>query len=472
MNAQFSSPAATMQAATAVGAVLTQQAARENHLLSVQAQTSVSTDPVAQLISQGFSVDPMRIANQRATLQASAAKGDATAAGNLRDLDFAEKTQPFVRQAWTMPPAMLDDSIKSAEAQLSQPGANATQSGVNMIKAFKAVRDAQVKARDDEPVTLGAKAGLYALQPVDPNAPLDDTFTAGLKNRDAQAMIAHAQWGGSGSPLTAQEAEAWHQKYAEGTPADRAGIVGQFAKGLSPQTFAAALPQIVSGTNAKSDRPGIAMAAGLFGTAPDIATSILQGIDAQKTDEKYVPTGTNKTTYETSRASYLPAAAFNVASRTDPRGPYSSMQDAIDGRYAFLSAQAKDNSGNVNTSRLKQATDDVTGGVLQHNGAAVIAPARGMTQGQFDGVLWGVSDTDLAAAQTTSGKKIDADYLRSSAKLQARSDGQYYLQVNRDDDHPQYAVTKAGTPFVLDLRGRKPAAVDRADPFSLSQTMP
>ncbi len=459
MNAQFSSPAATAQAATAVGSVLAQQSAREAHLLSMQAQTSVSTDPVAKLVGDGFAVDPMRIANQRALLSASAAKGDATAAGNLRDLDFAEKSQPFIKQAWSTPPAMLDDNIKSMEAQLSTPGANATQTGVNMLNAFKAVRDAQIKARDNEPVTLGAKAGLYALQPIDPNAPLDDTMIGSLKNRDAQAQVAHTQWGGSGSPLTVQEAEAWHQKYSDGTPSDRAAIVGQFAKALSPQTFAAALPQIVSGTNAKSDRPGVAMAAGLFGRAPEIAASILQGIDAQRTDDKYVPTGTNKATYDSSRASYLPAAAFNVASRTDPKGAYSSMQDAIDARYAFLSAQAKDNSGNLNTSRLKQASDDVTGGVLAHNGAPVIAPVRGMTQPQFDGVLWGVTDADLAAAQTTGGKAITADYLRSGAKLQSVADGRYLLQVNRDDDHPQYAATKLGMPFVLDLRGRKPAPV-------------
>ena len=104
--------------------------------------------------------------------------------------------------------------------------------------------------------------------------------------------------------------------------------------------------------------------------------------------------------------------------------------------------------------------------------APVIAPVRGMTQSQFDGVLWGVKDADLAAAQTTSGKSIDANYLRSGAKLQARSDGQYYLQVNRDDDHPQYAVTKGGAPFVLDLRGRKSAPIDAYDPLALSGALP
>lgn len=465
MNVAFSTPTAALQAGNAVGAVLAQQETREKHLLSVQATAGNASDPVADVVKAGFSVDPMRVANFRTEQTAAAAKGDAAAAGRLRDLDFAEKTQPLIRQAWSMPPQVLDAGIKTMEAQITLPGANATQSGINTLNAFKAVRDAQVKARDSEPVTLGAENGgrYYALQPIDPEKPLDE---GALKNRDSQALTAHKIYGGTGSPFTAQEAEAWHQKYADSTPADRAAIVGQFAKGFSPTTFAAALPQIVSGTNAKNDRPGIMMAAGLYGSAPEIASTILQGIDAQKAEARYVPEGTNKLSYQTSKDTYLPAAAFNVAARTDPKGPMASMQDAIDARYAFLSAQAKDLSGSPNSSRLKQAVDDVTGGILLHNGAPVIAPARGMTQRQFDGVLWGVTTDDLKAAQTTSGKPIDADFLRGSAKLVARADGQYYLQVNRDDAKPQYAVTKAGGPFVLDLRGRQPGAIEPMDPLA------
>ncbi|WP_247402192.1 transglycosylase SLT domain-containing protein [Bradyrhizobium sp. 76] len=474
MDLQFSSPSATLQATAAVGAVLQQQNARETHLLTVQAAAAETSDPIPSLMRAGYEVAPQRIADYRASQTAAAARGDAAAAGRLRDLDFAEKTQPLIRQAWSTPPALLDAGIKQMEAEMSAPGASATQTGANMLKAFKAVRDDQVKRRDSEPVMLGGQDGgrFYALQPIDPSGAMGDDFISTLRNRDAQAQIAHRVYGGSGSPFTAQEAEGFHQRYADATPADRAALIGQLAKGLSAQTFAAALPQVVSGSTAKTDRPAVTMAAGLYGLAPEVAGSILQGIDAQKTDEKYVPTGTNRQTYDSSRASYLPAAAFNVASRTDPRGSYASMQDAIDARYAFLSAQAKDSSGNLSTSRLKQATDDVTGGVLSHNGSAVIAPARGMTQAAFDGVLLGLTDADVAGAQTTSGKPITAEFLRGSTRLQAVADGRYLVQVNRDDGNPQYAASGDGKPFVLDLRGRKPAALPINDPLALSGALP
>ena len=102
--------------------------------------------------------------------------------------------------------------------------------------------------------------------------------------------------------------------------------------------------------------------------------------------------------------------------------------------------------------------------MLYHNGTPLIAPSRGMTQTRFDAVMTRLTDDDLAGAQTTSGKVIDATFLRSSAKLQSRSDGTYLVQVNRDADHPQFAVTKSGAPFVLDLRNRN------SDPVSASSS--
>lgn len=473
MNVQFSSPAAAMQASNAVGAVLTQQTARETHLLTAQAQAASSADNVVEVVRAGFDADQQRIANFRAVNTAAAAKGDMAAAGRLRDLDFAEKIQPLIRQAWSTPPDALDTMVKTMEAQAAAPGGNTSTQTLSAIKAFKAVQVEQAKKRDSEPVVLGGENGgrYYALQPIDGrNAPLDDTLVSALKNRDAQARTANRIYGGSGSPFTIEEAQAWQSRYADATPQERGQILGTLAKGLSADSFAAALPQIVKGENSKSQTPALQMAAGLYAQAPEIAQSVIEGMNAKDADKRYVPVGeANKLAYQTSKDTYLPQRVFNRAVRTDPAGPFAAMSDAIDARYAFLSADAKDASGATNTARLKRAIDDVTGGVLYHNGAPVIAPVRGMSQRDFDGTVWGVTDADLAGAQTTGGKAIDAAYLRGSAKLQSRADGQYYLQVNRDDSNPQYAVTKDGKPFVLDLRGRQKVAVI---PGALESGMP
>lgn len=474
MDVKFSSPSAALTAAHSVGAVVQQVSAREDQIVSAQARAVASTDPVTTMLKNAYDVAPERIATYRSSQQAAADRGDAEAAGRLRDLDFAERTAPYIRQAWTTPPAMLDAQVKNMEARISGPGGNPTQDQLNALNAFKAVRDEQIKRRDSEPVTLGGENGgrYYTLQPLNPSANLDDTLVGALKNRDAQAKTANSLFGGNGSPFTVQEAQGWRERYADATPQERGQILGTLARGLSPDTFAAALPQIIKGENSKSQTPALTIAAGLYAKAPELAQSIIEGMNAQDAEARYTPSkGANALSYNTSKDQYLPLGAFNRAARTDPSGPYKAISDAVDARYAYLSAQAKDLSGTPNSARLQQAVTDVTGGVLYHNGAPVIAPARGMSQSQFDGVLFGVGDDDLKAARTTSGKIITADYLRGSAKLQARADGQYYVQLNRDDTNPQFAVTAGGAPFVLDLRGRKPAALS-FDPLSLSQALP
>jgi hypothetical protein len=474
MDFGFSSPVAMMHASNAVDAVLQAQDTREQKIRVALASSAEASTQVNTMLKAGYDVDPQTIVNYRSAQQAAAAGGDQEAVKRLQELNYSLAIQPLIRQAWATPPQTLDATVQNLRAAITAPGAHPTVAQTRALEAFDSVLTEQNKTKDSEPVALGGANGgrYYTVKPLDPSAPLDDNMIGALRDRNAQALTANRIYGGSGSPFLAAEADAWHQRYAGATPQERSALLGALAKGLSPTTFAAALPQIISGTNGKSDRPGVMMAAGLYAQAPEIAGSILQGIDAENSEKRYVPQGPNRLGYQTSKDQYLPIAAFNVAARTDPKGPVASMQDAVDARYAFLSAQAKDLSGASNSTRLKQAVDDVTGGVLSHNGTPVIAPARGMTQSEFDGVLWGVNDQDLAGARTTSGKAIDANYLRSSAKLQARSDGQYYLQVNRDDDKPQYAVTRAGAPFVLDLRGRKPAPIDTPDPLALSGALP
>src|SRR5262249_32633434 len=147
-----------------------------------------------------------------------------------------------------------------------------------------------------------------------------------------------------------------------------------------------------------------------------------------------------KLAYDTAKGQALPPAIFTTSGRLDENGPYAAMSAAIDARYAYLSAQASDTSGNLNSARLTQAANDVTGGVVWHNGAPTIAPSRGMSQANFDGVVYGLKDADLQGAQTSGGKAIDAAYLRDSGKLRARSDGTYYVQTNQDDSKPVYAM--------------------------------
>lgn len=200
-----------------------------------------------------------------------------------------------------------------------------------------------------------------------------------------------------------------------------------------------------------------AFAGGLVQEAPDLARSIVIGYAAMSANDGYVPkTGTNATAYRASKDAALPVAAFPPAIRADGSGPLAAMSQAIDARYAFLSAQAGDTTGRPNETRLRQAVSDISGGILWHNGGPVIAPIRGMDQRGYDSIMAGITDGDLAGVTTGSGRAITADYLRSSARLQAVGEAEYLVVLNRNDAAPQYA-TSFGRAFVLNLKGRQPA---------------
>ena len=99
----------------------------------------------------------------------------------------------------------------------------------------------------------------------------------------------------------------------------------------------------------------------------------------------------------------------------------------------------------------------MTGGVLIHNGGSLIAPARGMSQAQFDSVMGTVKDDDLAGVTTLSGQPVTAAYLQRSARLESVGDGRYFVLLGSNPMSPVYAMKMENgqpKPFVLDLSGR------------------
>lgn len=224
----------------------------------------------------------------------------------------------------------------------------------------------------------------------------------------------------------------------------------------------------------KGSKAAVEVFAGsLLPEAPEVAVSILHGVGAQEADKRFLPTaGAHAQTYQTAKDTALPVAAFNLAARNSPTGGFAVMSSAVDARYAALSAQAGDTSATLNPQRLTKAAEDITGGILIHNGAPLIAPSRGMSQRSFDGIMAGVTDADVAGMRTGNGAPITADYLRSSAKLHSLSSGRYLVQVNADDGNPKYAAGPDGNPFVLDLRNRAPATPSSVGILPLSFGMP
>lgn len=283
----------------------------------------------------------------------------------------------------------------------------------------------------------------------------DQALAAGLAMRGKMAQFAAENW--QRAPVSALDQADVAQVQAVLQASDPAGQAKIFAAITT-------LPEGVrNATLAKiGSEPGLmtsAAASTLMREAPDVAQSILRGQQALKADPRYSPEKEGKTDFAEELDKRMPAAAFSLAGRTDPLGPFATARNMVMARYADLSAQTGDSSGKLNNDRLQKAVDDVTGGVLDHNGGRLIAPRRGMPQKQFDGVLWGLKDTDMAGVTTLSGQAVSADYIRSSAQLESIGGGRYHVRLGSDPLKPVYAYsnanTEAPTKFVMDLRGRQ-----------------
>ena len=94
------------------------------------------------------------------------------------------------------------------------------------------------------------------------------------------------------------------------------------------------------------------------------------------------------------------------------------------------------------------------------NGVQVISPRYGGTQQDFDLMLAGLTDKDLAGAVTVSGSPVRARDLLDEGRLRAVADGRYVLEFG-SQDAPSYAMRQPspgsyGQPsvFVLDFRGK------------------
>jgi hypothetical protein len=285
----------------------------------------------------------------------------------------------------------------------------------------------------------------------------DGNLAAGLQARAKIAQFATNKWKPPTPVAALDEPEVQQVKAMLATP-DPA-LHGRVLKALSalpPDLFSATLAKLGADD---TDSMVTAAAGSMMRTASPIAESILRGQQTIKTAKEYLPKGDGETAaWALGLNDRLPASIFSLGGRTDATGGYAVAQGMVKARYADLSAQSADTTGKLNPDRLQQAVNDVTGGVLDHNGGKLIAPARGMPQSTFDRTMYGLTDADLPGVSTLNGQAVTSDYLRSSATLESVGDGRYFVKLGKDPMKPVYAYQGANTEspqkFMLDLRNR------------------
>jgi hypothetical protein len=368
-----------------------------------------------------------------------------------RDMDVIDKVQrisqlPVSQQAQT-------------ELELRRRQANGTaDAGAEMIEKQLTARTTAIqKGLENDPVAT-AVANFPDKFKTPPPLDFSDPakLGAGLKMRAQIAQIASANWQvGPLAALDSQDVAQVKTALANPDPSVKSGIYGTIAQ--LPEDIRNATLKKLGGNEPKSMVE--AAAGSLMAADPTVAASIFRGQNAIDIDKGYVPTkGSEAAAFDEGIGKAMPAGTFSLAARTDPAGPYAVATGMIKARYADLSAQSNDTTGKLNSDRLQKAVNDVTGGVLEHNGGNLIAPARSMPQAVFDRVMAGINDSDLQGATSLHGEPITAAYLNGRATLESIGDGKYYVKLGKDPLKPVYAYqganTEAPSKFVLDLRNR------------------
>lgn len=447
MGAQNGTPSANMWLAT--------NRARE---IDSEARASWKT------LTEDYDKDGMRpadaVLNQLVTAAHLAGDSDLldAMASGIGRMDAAQR---FAQEPLPAQGADLGTLQQGAATGLLQPG----QSGV--LKDLQRKHQAIVEGLDKNPITTTvANFGDRFAMPGPLNLADPDALAGGLQQRAKIAQFARQNWQtGPVSALDDADLKQVQGALAGAQPQQKAAIFAGLST-LPPDVLGATLKKL------GGDSPvtmAEAAAGSMVRNAPDIASSIFRGMAAIEgtqgepkpgpTTKVLDPSAQGKANFSTDFAKALPSATFTAADRADPTGPYATMQMMVRARYADLAAKAGDSE--YSAARVAQAVADVTGGVLYQSGAPLIAPARGMTQGRFDAVMGGITDRDLQGVTDANGRPITADYLRQS-RLQSVGDGRYWVNLGNKGDLPVYAYvganSEAPSRFVLDLRGRQPAA--------------
>jgi hypothetical protein len=368
------------------------------------------------------------------------------------------------------------DPLASQQAVLGAVSAAASAGDLHpgqapLLRDMQSRFDAVRKGLENDPVQTTVSNFPERFKPLPAINPADSAdFRAGLAARAKIIAFAGQNWKiGNLHVLDRADLLTVHAVISAADPATKARIFSDITAALPEQLRNATFAKLgEKGPAAMID----AFAGALYSQDQNASIAIINGWRALDADKRFDPQKENAANFNEAFDKALPASAFGLGARTSDKGALATIKNAVRAFYAYRSAQLGDTSGALSTDRLEEAISAVTGGVLTHNGGALIAPARGMPQRQFDAILANMRNADLAGVTTLSGQSVTADYVRNRAQLESVGDGRYLIRLGQNAGQPIYAFTQVrmdahdlGTPkpFILDFRSLPIAPEQKPD---------
>lgn len=361
------------------------------------------------------------------------------------DADFKREvadyftSQSAIAAFQNMAPADVESLMSTLRADASS---GATVAQQQLMSDLQASQDARSKALADDPLGYAASRG-YAPPPPALDLSQPDSWSGTFQSLQKGVDVLKARGEvGNISALRPEMLSQVTRVFDTATPGESVQLLGSMAQNLRPDTYKATLGKLYSSGNRAAATAGV-----LVADNPAVAEGILRGQMLLKENPNLAPKKTDDNALAVDEK--LPTQAFAAGQE----GSRQFLLESATARYADLSHQAGDTSGEFNDTRMQQAITEVTGGVVEMNGYSVIVPRYGMTQDDFDKRLSQLTDADLADVVATNGIAVQARDVRDQARLRAVADGRYLVEFGRPES-PMYATKKDGSAFVLDLRDR------------------
>ncbi len=348
--------------------------------------------------------------------------------------------QTAVAALQNMAPADVESLMSSLQADAAN---GATVAQQQLLTALQSSQDTRAKALATDPIGYAVNRG-YSPPPPALNLTQPDSWAGTFQSLQKSVDVLQARGEvGNISALRPEMLSQVTRMLDTATPGESVQLLGSMAQNLRPETYRATLGKLYASGQGRA----AATAGALVGDNPEVAEGVLRGQILLKENPKLAPKKDDRNTLAIDEK--LPTQAFAAGQEASRQ----FLLESATARYADLSHQAGDTSGEFNDTRMQQAITEVTGGVVDMNGYSVIAPRYGMSQNDFDKRLSQLTDDDLSGVVAKNGSAVRAGDVRDQGRLRAVADGRYFIEFGRPES-PMYAVRQDGSTFVLDLRDR------------------
>lgn len=425
------SPSASWRTQGMVNSELQTQAAaitrQENQMIALAGQGASET---IQNFNQGYARDPGMVAQQRAMLNLGAMRGDGSAVQKLRELDEAEAAAPIIREAYQTRPDQLAAGISQIRQQMAA-SPDVSPALMRRLRLFEGVQKEVMAARNDDPVSLGVRAGIVPATSLPaPQQATDPSFMDAFARRSIAAERSNATYGGEMKFFTAAERPAFKAAYEAASDEGKVDMLRALARGASPATYEAAVSEIAGAS------PVMQLAGRLARTDEKTARDILRGT-ALMADKGYAGPKAEE---------LKQALKEKVAGDLLPGEAQGAVIEAGLAIYAAERGRNWQLYDATDRAGLQKALERAAGGVITKvNGAQTVLP-KGMSEAQFRQAMTRLQPDHLG------GSAISPDFVRANARLRQVSSepGQYALVIPQGTT--ERVVSDAmGLPVILDL---------------------